>query len=104
MWNSEWGLGNYGSNSEHIPHSTFPILNLFSVHARLAQQFAQCGHADFAELAGRDLPDLRVEQLDGDTTGITHLPEVVEDRRQLEVAVARQNAIAVGRQLARHAR
>src|ERR1700678_1095132 len=103
MGNAEWGMWNYGSKSERIPHSPFRIPHSFSVHARLTEHLAQRGHADFAELAGRDLPDLWVQQLERYAAGITQLPEAIDDRGQLEVAVARQNPIAVGGQLAGHA-
>ena len=61
------------------------------------------GHADLAKLSGRNLPDLRIHQFQRHVTGVTDLAQAVDDRRKLKIAVARQDAIAVGGKLASHA-
>ena len=45
---------------------------------------------------GGHLPDLRIHQLHRDVARVADLREALDDRRELKVAVAGQNAVAVG--------
>ncbi len=49
----------------------------------------QVGHA-----IGGDLPELRVEHLERDMAVVADAAQVVEDRPELEVALARQDPVA----------
>src|SRR5438270_10235854 len=67
------------------------------------QDAAQGLIAKISHAVGGDLPELRVEHFQGYISLVADLPEVIEDRSGLEIAVARQDPVAVPGELARGA-
>ena len=51
----------------------------------------------------RDLPEMRVQDLERDMAVIADASEMVEDRPELKIPLARQDSVAVASQLARRA-
>jgi hypothetical protein len=70
----------------------------------LAEQFPQGGERYFAELPWRNLPKLRVHQLDRYTSVVPDGSEMFEDRREGNVTVSGQDTIAVASELAGYVR
>src|ERR1700687_4776560 len=71
--------------------------------SRLAQNFWQRGPGDSRDLFRIGAPERRVHQFERHPAVIAEPTQHIEDRRQLKIAVARQNAVGVGGQLARDA-
>src|SRR2546423_11403284 len=71
-------------------------------HDRAEQAFERC-QADLRDMARVDLPESRIHQFKGNPTFVADLAKLFDDRPQLKVAVAGENAIGVGCQFARDA-